>query len=70
VIGNGNKYLSIAWGYPGQELEVVPAYFSQMIRPAWPATCELDSECDDGVCCNGKLSYQSTFLVCVQTRTC
>ncbi len=54
--------MSIAWEYSDQELEVIPAYYSRITRPAWPATCELDSECDDGVWCNGKLSYHSTFL--------
>jgi hypothetical protein len=31
--GYGNDHLAIAWQYPGQELEVVPANYSVMTRP-------------------------------------
>jgi hypothetical protein len=49
--------LAIAWQYPGQAVEVVPARFSTMIRPTtWPATCAVDSDCDDGLWCNGTCS--------------
>jgi len=46
--------LAIAWQYPGQELEVVPATYSRVTRPGWPVTCSNDLDCDDGVWCNGK----------------
>ncbi|KAL3806287.1 hypothetical protein ACHAXA_005787 [Cyclostephanos tholiformis] len=46
--------LAIAWQYPGQTLEVIPARHSRMTRPnTWPATCLVDSDCDDGLWCNG-----------------
>ena len=65
--GYGNANLAIAWQYPGQELEVIPANYSVMTRPGWPVTCAKDSDCDDGVWCNGKLCYLgciSHFQVC------
>ena len=49
--------LAIGWRYPGQALEVVPARYSRMTRPiTWPATCVVDSDCDDGLWCNGMCS--------------
>ena len=68
--GGGGDFLAIAWQYPGQELEVVPATYSRVTRPGWPVTCSNDSDCDDGVWCNGKLCYfdrishLSGFTVC------
>jgi hypothetical protein len=58
--GEGGDFLAIAWQYPGQEFEVIPAYYSRVTRPGWPVTCTHDSECEDGVWCNGKLSNRST----------
>ena len=58
----GVGYLAIAWNYTGQELEVIPAIHSQTSKPGWPVTCADDSDCDDGVWCNGKSSYQGTYL--------
>jgi hypothetical protein len=55
--GCGDDFLAIAWLYPGQELEVIPALHSRTVKPGWPATCANDSDCDDGVWCNGKLHY-------------
>jgi hypothetical protein len=52
----GRNTLAIAWQYPGQELEVIPATNCTMTRPGWPVTCANDSDCDDGVWCNGKLA--------------
>ena len=49
-----HDHLAIAWQYPGQELEVVPATYSQVTRPGWPVTCSNGLDCDDGVWCNGK----------------
>ena len=54
------QFVSIAWQYPGQELELIPAFYSRMTRPGWPATCQIDLDCDDGVWCNGEFSYQDT----------
>ena len=49
--------LAIAWQYPGQVLEVIPARYSRMTRPnTWPATCLEDYDCDDGLWCNGTFS--------------
>jgi hypothetical protein len=38
--------LAIAWQYPGQGIELIPA---------WPATCLVDSDCVDGLWCNGRV---------------
>ena len=54
--------LAIAWQYPSQVLEVIPAWYSRTIKPGWPATCALDSDCDDGLWCNGKLWYHWYFF--------
>ena len=54
---SGSDYLAVAWKYPGQDVEVIPAIHSRMAKPGWPATCANDSDCDDGVWCNGKLYY-------------
>ena len=49
--------LAIAGKYPGQALEVVPARYSRMTRPTtWPANCAVNSDCDDGIWCNGAFS--------------
>ena len=49
--------LAIAWQYPDHAVEVVPARYSRMTRPTtWPATCAVDSECDDGLWCDGMCS--------------
>ena len=59
--------LAIAWKYPGQALEVIPARYSRMTRPTtWPANCAVNSDCDDGIWCNGALSLfwtLSSFVV-------
>jgi hypothetical protein len=48
--------LAIAWQYPGQRIEVIPAHSSRMTRPTtWPATCLVNSDCDDGLWCNGRI---------------
>jgi hypothetical protein len=49
----GEDYLAVAWQYTGQDVHVIPAGQSRMTRPGW--TCATDSDCDDGVWCNGKL---------------
>lgn len=45
--------LAIAWQYPGQELEIIPAWYSRTTKPGWPAICAVDSDCDDGLWSNG-----------------
>jgi len=66
---NGYDHLAIAWQYPGQALEVIPAWFSRTTRPGWPAACTVDSDCDDGVWCNGKLFCHKCFSLFVACRT-
>ncbi len=56
--GGGQDFLAIAWEYSDQELEVIPAAHSRMTKPSWPVTCANDSDCDDGVWCNGKLAIK------------
>jgi hypothetical protein len=58
----GQDNLAIAWKYPGQYLEVIPAIYSRNVKPGWPVTCVNDSDCDDGVWCNGKLFYLKYHL--------
>ena len=41
----GSDHLAIAWHYPGQELEVIPAKFSMMTRPP-PATNTVPTPTD------------------------
>ena len=43
--GYGSDHLAIAWHYPGQELEVIPAKFSMMTRPP-PATNTVPAPTD------------------------
>ena len=64
---SGNDYLAIAWEYPNQTLEVVPATHSRITRPGWPVTCLFDSDCDDGIFCNGMLLHHwlCFHLVCM-----
>ncbi len=52
--GTGHDFLAIAWQYSDRILEVIPATNSRMTKPGWPVTCANDSDCDDGVWCNGK----------------
>ena len=69
----GEDYLAIAWEYPGQILEVVPVTHSRTTRPGWPVTCSVDSDCDDGVWCNGMVFHHwlCFHLVCTpQQNTC
>jgi hypothetical protein len=56
--GTGHVFLAIAWEYSDRELEVIPASHSRMTKPGWPVTCANDSDCDDGVWCNGKLAIK------------
>ena len=58
----GVDNLAIAWQYPGQLLDVIPAWYSRTARPGWPVTCAVDSDCDDGVWCNGMLYHISSFV--------
>ncbi len=53
----GKDYLAVAWEYSEQDVEVIPAMHLRMAKPGWPATCINDSDCDDGVWCNGKFYY-------------
>jgi hypothetical protein len=54
---SNTDHLSVAWQYPGQALEVIPARHSRMTRPnTWPVTCLDDHDCDDGLWCNGTFS--------------
>ena len=64
---SGNDYLAIAWEYPNQTLEVVPATHSRITRPGWLVTCLFDSDCDDGIFCNGMLLHHwlCFHLVCM-----
>ncbi len=52
--GDEQDFLAIALEYSVQELDIVPVTQSQMTKPGWPVTCANDSDCDDGVWCNGK----------------
>jgi hypothetical protein len=58
---NGHDHLAIAWQYPGQELEIIPGWYSRTTKPGWPAICMVDSDCDDGVWCNGTFYYHRYF---------
>ena len=60
---SNTDHLAVAWQYPGQALEVIPARYSRMTRPnTWPAACLEDSECDDGLWCNGTFSLRDCCL--------
>jgi hypothetical protein len=59
---SGSDNLAIAWQYPGQAMKVIPAHYSRMTRPTtWMATCLVDSDCDDGLWCNGTILSFGNF---------
>ena len=37
-----------------------------MTRPAWPSTCAVDADCDDGLWCNGTFCAKKVFFGCAQ----